>query len=163
MNLINLDQIANLYILSHEWIYSLWWNWNFVDNFPWSIIGIDLDTVCAGVVYTAIRHSTSCAGRRAATCGRAACTMSAVLYCSTNHDSADRISGQFLYYHDHNFTKSKGNFFRFRRLLLFVPIGVCVTTHDDETASDVTIGMWHHNQQATNYERNSNPWFSLPK
>ena len=35
------------------------------------IIGIDHDTVCAGVVGTAIRHSTSCAGRRAAACGRA--------------------------------------------------------------------------------------------
>ena len=34
------------------------------------IIGIDHDTVCAGVGGTAIRHSTSCAGRRAAACGR---------------------------------------------------------------------------------------------
>ena len=34
-------------------------------------IGIDHDTVCAGVVGTAIRHSTRCAGRRAAACGRA--------------------------------------------------------------------------------------------
>ena len=61
------------------------------------------------------------------------------------------------------FTKSKGNL-RFRRLVpLFVPIGVCVTTHDDGTASDVTIAMWRHNQQVTNHERNSKPWFSLPK
>ena len=36
-----------------------------------NIIGIDHDTVCAGVVGTAIRNSTSCAGRRAAACGRA--------------------------------------------------------------------------------------------
>ena len=35
---------------------------------------------------------------------------SAVPDSSTNHDSADRISGQFLFYHDHNFIKSKGNF-----------------------------------------------------
>ena len=35
------------------------------------IIGIDHDTVCAGVVGNAIRHNTSCAGRRAAACGRA--------------------------------------------------------------------------------------------
>ena len=35
------------------------------------VIGIDHDTVCAGVGGTAIRHSTSCAGRRAAACGRA--------------------------------------------------------------------------------------------
>ena len=55
----------------------------------WKIIGIDHDTVCAGVVGTAIRNSTSCAGRRAA----------------VNHDSADRISGQFLFYHDHNLQK----------------------------------------------------------
>ena len=59
-------------------------------------IGIDHDTVCAGVVGTAIRNSTSCADRRAAG------TTSAVPDCSTNHDSADRISGQFLFYHDHN-------------------------------------------------------------
>ena len=32
-----------------------------------TIIGINHDTVCAGVVGTVIRHSTSCAGRRAAT------------------------------------------------------------------------------------------------
>ena len=58
---------------------------------------------------------------------------------------------------------SKGNL-RFRRLVpLFVPIGVCATTHDDGTASDVTIGLWRHNQQATNPERNGKPWFSLPK
>ena len=68
-------------------------------------------------------------------------TTSAVPDCSTNHSSADRISGQFLFYHDHNFTKSKGTL-RFQCLVsLFVPIGVCVTTHDDGTASDVTIGM----------------------
>ena len=38
---------------------------------PMMVIGIDHDTVCAGVGGTAIRHSTSCAGRRAAACGRA--------------------------------------------------------------------------------------------
>ena len=37
---------------------------------PMMVIGIDHDTVCAGVGGTAIRHSTSCAGRRAAACGR---------------------------------------------------------------------------------------------
>ena len=53
---------------------------------------------------------------------------------------------------------------RFRRLVpVFDPIGVCVTTHDDGTASDVTIGMWRHNQQATNHERKGKPWFSPPK
>ena len=61
------------------------------------------------------------------------------------------------------FTKSKGNL-RLQRLVpLFVPIGVCVTTHDDGTASDFTIGMWRHNQQVMNHERNGKPWFSLPK
>ena len=126
---------------------------------PMLTIGIDHDTVCAGVVGTAIRNSTSCAGRRAAA---PAGTTSAVPDCSTNHDSADRISGQFLFYHDHNFTKSNGNL-RFQRLVpLFLPIGVCVTTHDDGTASDVTIGMWRHNQQATNHERNGKPCFSFP-
>ena len=123
-------------------------------------IGIDHDTVCAGVGGTAIRHNTSCAGRRAAA---PAGTMSAVPDGSTTHDSADRISGQFLFYHDHNFTKSKGNLRFQRHVPLFVPIGVCVTTHDDGTVSDVTIGMWRHNQQATNHERNGKPWFSFPK
>ena len=90
-------------------------------------------------------------------------TTSAVPDGSTTHDSADRISGQFLFYHDHNFTKSKGNLRFQRHVPLFVPIGVCVTTHDDGTASDVTIGMWRHNQQATNHERNGKPRFSFPK
>ena len=94
---------------------------------------------------------------------RPAGTTSAVPDGSTTHDSADRISGQFLFYHDHNFTKSKGNLRFQRHVPLFVPIGVCVTTHDDGTASDVTIGMWRHNQQATNHERNGKPWFSFPK
>ena len=83
--------------------------------------------------------------------------------CSTNHDRAGRISGQFLFYHDHNFTKSKGNL-RFRCLVpLFVSIGVCVITHGDGTASDVTICLWRHNQQAMSHEHNGKPWFSLPK
>ena len=95
--------------------------------------------------------------------GAAACTTSAVPDCSTNHDSVDRINGQFLFYHDHNFIKSKGNLL-FRRLVpLCVPIVVCATPLDDGTASDVTIGMWRHNQQSTNHERNGEPWFSLPK
>ena len=44
------------------------------------------------------RHSTSGAGRRAAACGRLheCCAGSG----STNHDSADRMSGQFLFYHE---------------------------------------------------------------
>ena len=65
--------------------------------------------------------------------------------------------------HDHHFIKSEENL-RFRCLVpLFVPIGVCVTAHNDETASDVIIGMWRHNQEATNHERNGESWFSLPK
>ena len=47
------------------------------------------------------RHSTSGAGRRAAACGRTGrlhecCAGSG----STNHDSADHMSGQFLFYHE---------------------------------------------------------------
>ena len=90
-------------------------------------------------------------------------TTSAVPDCSTNHNSADHISGQFLFYHDHNFTKSKRNLHFPHLAPLFVPITICVTTHDDGTASDVAIGMWCHNQQATNHERNGKPWFSLPR
>ena len=124
------------------------------------MIGIDHDTVCAVVVGTAIQHSTCCAGCCAAA---PAGTTSAVPDSSTNHDSTDCISGQCLFYHDHNFIKSKGNL-RFRRLVpLFVPICVYIKTHDDGTASDVTIVMWCHNQQATNHEHNGEPWSSLPK
>ena len=110
-----------------------------------------------------IRNSTSCAGRRAAACGRA----------GRHNECCSGLQYQPLQRRPYKwsiyilprsqFTKSKGNL-RFRRLVpLFVPIGVCVTTHDDGTASDVTIGMWRHNQQVTNHERNGKPWFSLPK
>ena len=69
------------------------------------IIGIDHDAVCAGVVCCHSRHSTSDAGRRAAACARASrlhecCAGSG----STNHDSADRKSGQFLFYHENEAT-----------------------------------------------------------
>ena len=124
------------------------------------IIGIDHDTVCAVVVGTAVWHSTSFAGRHAAA---PAGTMSAVPDSNTNHDSIDHLSGEFPFYHDHHFIKSKENL-RFQRLVpMFIPIRVCVTTHDVGTASDVIIGMWHHNQQAMNQERNGKSWFSLPK
>ena len=126
------------------------------------VIGIDHDTVCAGVVGTAIRNSTSCAGRCSAACGRAG-----------RHECRSGLQYQPRQRRPYKwsisilprsqFTKSKGNL-RFRRLVpLFVPIGVCVTTHDDGTASDVTIGMWRHNQQVTNHERNGKPCFLLPK
>ena len=126
-------------------------------------IGIDHDRVCAGVVGTAIRNSTSCAGRRAAACGRAGrhneCC-SGLQYQPRQHRP---YKWSISILPRSQFTKSKRNL-RFRRLVpLFVPIGVCVTTHDDGTASDVTIGMWRHNQQVTNHERNGKPWFSLPK
>ena len=129
----------------------------------WMVIGIDHDTVCTGVVGTAIRNSTSCAGRRAAACGRAGrhneCC-SGLQYQPRQHRP---YKWSISILPRSQFTKSKGNL-RFRRLVpLFVPIGVCVTTHDDGTASDVTIGMWRHNQQVTNHERNGKPWFSLPK
>ena len=120
-------------------------------------IGIDHDTVCAGVVGTAIRNSTSCAGRRAAACGRAGrhneCC-SGLQYQPRQHRP---YKWSISILPRSQLTKSKGNL-RFRRLVpLFVPIGVCVTTHDDGTASDVTIGMWRHNQQVTNHERNGKP------
>ena len=127
------------------------------------VIGIDHDTVCAGVVGTAIRNSTSCAGRCAAACGRAGrhneCCSGLQYQPRQRRPYKWSISIQPR----SQFTKSKGNL-RSRRLVpLFVPIDVCVTTHDDGTASDVTIGMWRHNQQVTNHERNGKPWFSLPK
>ena len=60
-------------------------------------IGIDCDMVCAVVVGTAVRQSTSCTGSRATAPDG---TTSAVADSATNHDSTDRIS-QFLFYHDH--------------------------------------------------------------
>ena len=34
----------------------------------------------------------------------------------------------------------------------------CFTmTHNDVAASDVAVGMWRHNQEATNHERNGEP------
>ena len=127
------------------------------------VIGIDHDTVCAGVVGTAIRNSTSCAGRRAAACGRAGRHNECCSGLQYQPRQRRPYKWSISILPRSQFTKSKGNL-RFRRLVpLFVPIGVCVTTHDDGTASDVTIGMWRHNQQVTNHERNGKPWFSLPR
>ena len=109
-------------------------------------IWIDHDTVCAGVIGTAIRHSTSCC---------------AGLQYQSRQRRPYKWSISIL--PRSQFHKRQGNL-RFQRLVpLVVPIDVCVTTHDDGTASDVTIGMWRHNQQATNHERNGKPWFSSPK
>ena len=104
------------------------------------VIGIDHDTVLEWVVLPSGPARVVPAVARPLAAAPAG-TTSAVPDGSTTHDSADRISGQFLFYHDHNFTKSKGNLRFQRHVPLFVPIGVCVTTHDDGTASDVTIGM----------------------
>ena len=65
---------------------EFWWHLVYEDenNKPHSavwVIGIDHDTVCAGVVGTATRPHV-------------------VPDSSTNHDSTDRISGQFIFYHD---------------------------------------------------------------
>ena len=59
---------------------------------------------------------------------------------------------------NHHFIKSEG---KWRLVPLFVPIGVCVTTHGGGTTSGGIIGMWRHNQEATNHERNGKSWFSL--
>ena len=127
------------------------------------VIGIDHDTVCAGVVGTAIRNSTSCAGRRAAACGRAGRHNECCSGLQYQPRQRRPYKWSISILPRSQFTKNKGNL-RFRRLVpLFVPIGVCVTTHGDGTASDDTIGMWRHNQQVTNHERNGKPWFSLPK
>ena len=116
-------------------------------------IGIGHDTVGAGVVGTAIRNSTRCTGRQNECCSGLQYQPRQCRPCKWSISVLPRSQ----------FTKSKGNL-RLRRLVpLFVPIGVCVTTHDDGTASDVTIGMWRHNQQVTNHDRNGKPWFSLPK
>ena len=77
------------------------------------VIGIDHDTVCAGVVCAAT-PGTARVGRPS--CGRLRPRRPAHECCagsgSTNHDSADRMSGQFLFYHEkeakHN-DKSRDN------------------------------------------------------
>ena len=65
------------------------------------IIGIDHDTVCAGVVCAAT-PGTARVGRPSR--GRLRPRRPAHECCagsgSTNHDSADRMSGQFLFYHE---------------------------------------------------------------
>ena len=130
---------------------------------PQWVIGIDHDTVCAGVVGTAIRNSTRCAGRRAAACGRAGRHNECCSGLQYQPWQRRPYKWSISILPRSQFTKSKGNL-RFRRLVpLFVPIGVCVTMHDDGTACDATIGMWRHNEQVTNHERNGKPWFSLPK
>ena len=63
---------------------------------------------------------------------------------STNHNSRDQISGQFLFYHDPRVNKNCRNL-HFRHLVaLFVAVGGCVMTYINGTASDVTFGKWHH-------------------
>ena len=65
------------------------------------VIGIDHDTVCAGVVCAAT-PGTARVGRPSR--GRLRPRRPAHECCagsgSTNHDSADRMSGQFLFYHE---------------------------------------------------------------
>ena len=127
------------------------------------VIGIDHDMVCTGVVGTTIRNSRSCAGHRTAACGRAGRHNECCSGLQYQPRQRRPYKWSISILPRSHFTKSKGNL-RFRHLVpLFVPIGVCVATHDDGTASDVTIGMWRHNQQVTNHERNGKPWFSLPK
>ena len=127
------------------------------------VIGIDRDTVCAVVIGTAIRHSTSCAGRRAAASGRAGRHNECCAGLQYQSRQRRPYKWSISILPRSKFYKKQGNL-GFQRLVPpVVPIGVCVTTHDDGTASDVTIGMWRHNQQATNHERNDKPWFSFPK
>ena len=86
--------------------------------------------------------------------------MSAVPDSNTNHDSTERIIDQFLFNHDHNFLKSKENLCFRRFVPLFVPIGVRIMMYDEGTASYITIGMWHNNQQATNHSAAVNLGFN---
>ena len=71
--MVNRIRWVELYFIC--WNYSFFWLTYFCSMGSVSVLelvtGIDHDTVCAGVVGTAIWHSTSCAGRCAAACGRA--------------------------------------------------------------------------------------------
>ena len=113
------------------------------------IIGTDHDTVCAGVVGTAIRHSTSCAGHLEAACSRA----------GQHNECCAGLQYQPRRRRPYKWSISilpRSQFYTRHGKLAFStsstavrPIDVCVTTHDDGTASDVTIGMWHHNHYPT--------------
>ena len=127
-------------------------------------VRINHHTVCAGVVGTAIRHSTSCAGRRVAACG-----------CVGRHNEwCAGLQYQPLQRRPYKWSISilpRSRFYKKQRKLAFSTSCTAVRPHrrlrNDAwrrpTVSDVTIGMWRHNQQVTNHEHNGKPWFSLPK
>ena len=108
-----------------------------------------------------IRHSTSCAGRRAAACGRA----------GRHNVCFAGFQYQPLQCRPYKWSISilpRSQFYKKQGKLAFSTSCTAVRPHrclrnDAGTASDVTIGMWRHNQQATNHERNGKPWFSFPK
>ena len=78
--------------------------------------GIDHDTVCAGVVGTAIRNSTSCAGRRAAASGRAGRHNECCSGLQYQPRQRRPYKWSISILPRSQFTKSKGNL-RFRRLV----------------------------------------------
>ena len=71
------------------------------------------------------------------------------------------LSGQFLYCHDHHtkLVKRRGNFIC--TTICPAPLGCCVATNNDETAS----GTWPRNYAATKHNRTGDggPWFWSPK
>ena len=115
------------------------------------VIGIDHDTVCAGVVGTAIRNSTSCAGRRAAACGRV----------GRHNECCSRLQYQPWQRRPYKwsisilprsqFTKSTGNL-RFRRLVpLFRPHR---RLRNDAWRRD---RLWRHNLYVTSQSTGHEP------
>ena len=114
------------------------------------VIGIDHDTVCAGVVGTAIRHSASCAGRRAAArCGA-----------GRHNECCAKLQYQPQQRRPYKWSiyiLPRSQFYKKQDKLAFSTSCTAVRPHRrlrndawrrDSTASDVTIGMW----QSTGHE-----------
>ena len=82
------------------------YQWSLIHNNPWKLISeILLTTIRSALEWMVLLSGTT---RVVPAVARplAAGTASAVPDSSTNHDSAGRISGQCLFYRDHNFIKS---------------------------------------------------------
>ena len=115
------------------------------------IIGIDHDTVCAGVVGTAIRNSTSCAGRRRA--GRHECC--AGLQYQPRQRRLCKWSISIL---------PRSQFYKKQGQLAFSMSCTAVRPHrrlrNNAWRRDSYWrhnDIWRHNQQATIHKRNGKP------
>ena len=82
------------------------YQWSLINNNPCKLISEILLTTIRSVLEWMVLLSGTTRVVPAVARPLAAGTASAVPDSSTNHDSAGRMSGQCLFYHDHNFIKS---------------------------------------------------------